>query len=132
LTALRTYRLHDILIKRVEQGVPLETLDLRTCTAADRAIQLLAETVGDVQGPAKTLDVGPGSAFSNWKGGVEFFDEDEKLYEDDEFDIGGARWYGDDSDESEDYEDEDDDDEDEDEDELDHDISDDDTDPFSW
>jgi hypothetical protein len=77
LTALGTYRLHDILRKRLEQGTPLEVLDLRTCVTAGRAIQLLAEIVGDVQGPAETLETGH-RAFFNWKGGVDFFDEDEK------------------------------------------------------
>jgi len=87
LTALRTYRLRDMLQKRVEQGVPLETLNLRTCTAAHRAIELLATTVGDVQGPAKLLTPPSGDpAFFHWKGGVEFFNEKEKLTEDDEYD----------------------------------------------
>jgi F-box-like len=82
LTALGTYRLHDILRKRLEQGTPLEVLDLRTCIATERAIQLLAEIVGDVQGPAKPLEAG-NPMFSNWKGGVDFFDEQEKRMEDD-------------------------------------------------
>ena len=51
LNKIRTFCLRDILIERVEQGVPLEYLDLRTCAAADRTIQLLAEIVVDVQGP---------------------------------------------------------------------------------
>jgi hypothetical protein len=55
LTAIRTFHLRDMLIKRVEQGVPLEYLDLGTCTAANRAIQLLAEIVVDVQEPLDAL-----------------------------------------------------------------------------
>ncbi|KAH9030014.1 hypothetical protein EDB84DRAFT_1495541 [Lactarius hengduanensis] len=42
LSARRTLRLCDALMKRVEQGVPLETLDLRTCLATSRAIELLS------------------------------------------------------------------------------------------
>ena len=90
LTALRTYRLRDMLKQRAEQGAPLETLDLRRCTAAHRAIELLATTVGDVQAPEKTLKRGD-PAFFHWKGGVELFDEKEKLAEDDEYDsLSGA------------------------------------------
>ncbi|KAH9047734.1 hypothetical protein EDB84DRAFT_1460873 [Lactarius hengduanensis] len=48
LSARRTLRLCDALMKRVEQGVPLETLDLRTCLATSRAIELLSEIVVDV------------------------------------------------------------------------------------
>lgn len=85
LTSLRTYRLRDMLKKRVEKGVPLETLDLRTCTVAHRATKLLATTVGNVQGPAETLTrKSEYPAFFNWKGGVEYFNEKEKLAEDDE------------------------------------------------
>jgi hypothetical protein len=40
--SMRTSHLRDILIKRVEQGVSLECLDLRTCVVANRTIQLLA------------------------------------------------------------------------------------------
>jgi hypothetical protein len=58
LTEHRAYHLCDMLIERVEQGVPLEVLDLRTCAAADREIQLLTEIVVDVQEPlAQFMDV---------------------------------------------------------------------------
>jgi hypothetical protein len=50
-TEFRTFHLRDLLIKRVEQGVPLEVLDLRTCVAAGSAIQFFAEIVVDVQEP---------------------------------------------------------------------------------
>ncbi len=45
LSERRTLRLCDALMKRVEQGVPLETLDLRTCLATSRAVELLSEIV---------------------------------------------------------------------------------------
>ena len=50
-TTTSMFHLRDMLIERVEQGVPLEYLDLRTCVAANHAIQLLAEIVVDVQRP---------------------------------------------------------------------------------
>jgi hypothetical protein len=56
LYAQGTYHLRDMLIKRVEQGVPLEVLDLGTCAAADREIQLLAEIVVDVQQPLTAME----------------------------------------------------------------------------
>jgi hypothetical protein len=55
----------DALMKRVEQGVPVETLDLRMCiphseddeeTSAKDWIQLLSEIVVDVLGPEETLE----------------------------------------------------------------------------
>jgi hypothetical protein len=114
LTALRTYRLRDMLMKRMAQGVPLEVLCLHKCHAAARAIQMLAETVGYLEGPAETIETGD-PPFFNWKGGVEFFDEEEKIAEDDQFDI---IWvdltssedddHGDEEDEGEGEEDEDD------------------------
>jgi hypothetical protein len=52
----RTVRLCNALMKRVEQGVPLETLDLRTCVSASRPIELLSEIVVDVMGPKETLE----------------------------------------------------------------------------
>ena len=56
LTALKACHLRDMLVKRAEQGAPLEDLDLRTCVAAERAIQLLAEIVDNVQGSAEILE----------------------------------------------------------------------------
>jgi hypothetical protein len=100
-----------MLVKRMEQGVPLETLDLRTCRAADCAIKLLTDFVGEVQGPAQTLQRGH-RAFFNWKGGVEFFDEEEKRTEDDEYDGQTRHWYGDASSDEDEEEDDDGDDED--------------------
>jgi hypothetical protein len=68
LTAARTYHLWDMLIKRGEQGVPLEVLDLRLCSAADRAIQLFKEIVADVQVPLDSSLVEE-EPVSNWYGG---------------------------------------------------------------
>ena len=51
LSARRTLRLCDALMKRVEQGVPLEVLDLRTCLATSYAVQLLGEIVVEILGP---------------------------------------------------------------------------------
>jgi hypothetical protein len=55
LKAPVTHHLRDILVKRKERGVPLEVLDLRTCTGPEHAIKLLSETVGNVQGPTNTF-----------------------------------------------------------------------------
>ncbi|KAH9070782.1 hypothetical protein EDB83DRAFT_363514 [Lactarius deliciosus] len=52
----------DALMKRVEQGVPLEILDLRTCLATSRAVKLLSEIVVDVLGPEETLASGEQAA----------------------------------------------------------------------
>lgn len=46
-----TPRLCDTLMKRVEQGVPLEVLDLRTCRVTDHAVKLFSEIVVDAWGP---------------------------------------------------------------------------------
>ena len=51
LTTPRTLSFRDMLIERVEQGVPLHVLDLRTCVAPEHIIQLLGEIVVDVKGP---------------------------------------------------------------------------------
>ena len=91
LTALRTYHLRDMLVKRKQHGAPLKALDLRTCIGTERAIELLSETVAIVQGPAETLKVGP-SAFSNWEERVDPFDEEERT-DDDEYDDGPGPWY---------------------------------------
>ena len=54
-----TCRLCEVLMKRVEQGVPLEMLDLRTCRPDPdypAAVRLLGEIVVGVLGPEETLD----------------------------------------------------------------------------
>ena len=55
LSAPKVYYLRDMLIECVGLGIPLETLDLRTCTvtASNRAVRLLSEIVVDVRGPVK-------------------------------------------------------------------------------
>ncbi|KAH9030291.1 hypothetical protein EDB84DRAFT_213321 [Lactarius hengduanensis] len=51
-----TLRLCDALMRRVEQGVPLEILDLRACRdGSPTAVPLLSEIVVDVQGPVKNF-----------------------------------------------------------------------------
>jgi len=87
LTAIRTFHLRDMLIERVEQGAPLEYLDLRTCEAADRAIQLLAEIVVDVQASPMQVFFG-GIGYYN---GVDFDDG-----------LGGS-WYDDTDDSDDEY-----------------------------
>ena len=54
-----TLRLCESLMKRVEQGVPLEMLDLRTCRPDPdypAAVRLLGEIVVNVLGPEETLE----------------------------------------------------------------------------
>ncbi len=72
LSARRTLCLCDALMKRVEQGVPLETLDLRMCLATSRAVQLLGEVVVDVWSPVKTLAT-EAQRFSMWNSGARGF-----------------------------------------------------------
>ena len=75
LTKRMTYHLRDILVKRMEHGTPLETLNLRTCIGPQHAIQLLMETV-------ESCKVGH-STFSDWEGRVGPFDEEEERIDDD-------------------------------------------------
>ena len=114
LTALKTFRLRDMLIERVEQGVPLEVLDLSTCAAGARSIDLVREIVVDVlePQPARRNSLMESEGFK-WYGGIGYrieveYDDpyDDEEDEDDE----------DDEDEDEDEDDNDEDDEDEDED----------------
>ncbi|KAF8267395.1 hypothetical protein EI94DRAFT_1786473 [Lactarius quietus] len=63
LSGRRTQRLCDALMKRVEQGVPLETLDLRTCRATTYTVQLLSEIVVDVWGPTEASET---KEFVSW------------------------------------------------------------------
>jgi hypothetical protein len=80
LTGRRTYRLCDTLMKRVEQGAPLEVLDLRSCTATDFAIRLLSEIVVDVWA-AEDLEIigtdGPQAMDLTWDGARSFVSDDE-------------------------------------------------------
>jgi hypothetical protein len=131
LTALRTYHLRDMFIKRAEQGTPVQSLDVRTCFAAARAIEILSEVVRYVRGPRTTLAMGD-RAFFNWDGSLSgglFDEEDESDSEggtDGEFDNGPSPWYGRVWDDDDSDEDEVDDDEEEDEDEDEEDNEDDD------
>ena len=70
LTAPRTFDLRDMLNKRVEQGVPLEVLDLRLCFGCERAIQVLREVV-EVSAPddKQTITKGDLELF-NMNGGI--------------------------------------------------------------
>jgi hypothetical protein len=61
LSVIRTLHLCDALMKRVEQGVPLETLDLSTCLASSHSFGLLSEIVVEVLGPEEALDSEPES-----------------------------------------------------------------------
>ena len=52
-----TLRLCDTLMKRVEQGIPLEMLDLRSCVQySPTEVPLLSEIVVDVLGPSETIE----------------------------------------------------------------------------
>jgi len=111
LTLLRTHHLCNMLVKRKERGAPVEALDLRTCIGTERAIELLSETVGNVQGPAETLKVGH-PAFFGWGGSVSPFDEEEELPDSDGYDECPGSWYDSmdegserDEEESDDYDD---------------------------
>jgi hypothetical protein len=59
-----------MLEKRVQQRVPLEALDLRTCMVPEPAVRMLAGAVGKLEGPEKTLMMDE-LAFSKWRGGNE-------------------------------------------------------------
>jgi len=66
----QTLSLCDALMKRVEQGVPLEMLDLRTCHSywdCTEAVRLLNEIVVNVLGPEETVDA-RSQIISMWDG----------------------------------------------------------------
>ena len=58
LSPRRTRRLRDALMRRADRGVPLETLDLRTCISSHRALEILGEIVVDVLRPDETFETG--------------------------------------------------------------------------
>ena len=94
LSARRTFRLCEALMKRVEQGVPLETLDLRTCVATSRAVELLSEIVVDVPGPDETRKE-LARRISTWDTAARglFVEDDNSGLEDfDEDDLGHDEW----------------------------------------
>jgi hypothetical protein len=120
LTELKVSHLRDMLIERVEQGVPLEVLNLSTCTAADSSIQLLREIVVDVHDNEDPRRVFPEeSTVLNWHGGIGYCYQVEDDY-------GRVPCPCDDEDEEDDDEDEEDDDEDEEDDDEDEEDVDDD------
>ncbi|KAH9070739.1 hypothetical protein EDB83DRAFT_361810 [Lactarius deliciosus] len=69
LSERRTLRLCGALMKRVEQGIPLEVLNLRECIATDHAVRLLDEIVVDVLGPEQTFKT-RAQIFSTWDSGA--------------------------------------------------------------
>ena len=94
----RTLRLRDALMKRMDQGVPLETLDLRSCYATNSidysvVVQLLSEIVVDVLGWAQeTLHSCPFFDFDDNDSGAEDYLDNEsspRTSDDDEADEGG-------------------------------------------
>jgi len=96
LTPMRTFRLRDILIKCMEQGVPLECIDLRTCASANRTIQLFAEIMVDVQEPLAAQPFPQiltesffkaTESFFNFQGGFEYDNEAE--FDDEKFSWNG-------------------------------------------
>ena len=91
-TALRTFYLCDMLMERVEQGVPLEVLDLPLCVAADRAVQLLKEIVVDMHKHPARMTEEP-AAF-NWNGGIGYSSEVEYYDKRDPYDYMDV-WYED-------------------------------------
>ena len=93
LSARRTNRLCDALMKRVEQGVPLETLDLRTCHATNFAVRLLSEIVVNVWGPAENVKT-MGDLTVSWDPvtGGPFFDEVNYSNDDSDASDGNFAW----------------------------------------
>lgn len=64
----------DMLIGRVEQGVPLEALDLGSCPVTTDVVQLFNEIVVDVQGPERHLLIMvPWPTLSNWSRDMALF-----------------------------------------------------------
>ncbi|KAF8266015.1 hypothetical protein EI94DRAFT_1734056 [Lactarius quietus] len=59
LTEHRTLRLCDALMKRVEQEVPVEKLDLSMCYANSHAVRLLSESAVDVCEPLEITEMSP-------------------------------------------------------------------------
>ncbi|KAH9984213.1 hypothetical protein BJV77DRAFT_212406 [Russula vinacea] len=120
LTDTETFHLRGMLIERVEQGVPLEVLDVSACFAADPLIQLLREIVVDVHDmvAARWMLLEQSAGLNQRIGYCNEVEADygrvtcpcEAEYEDEEED--------EDEDDDDEDEDEDDDEEDEDEDEM--------------
>ena len=86
LAVPRALRLRDALMKRVDQGLPLETLELRSCYATGYvvnsvAFQLLSEIVVDVSVWGKTS---PGPAWNCNDSGAEDYADEPFTSDDDE------------------------------------------------
>jgi len=58
----------------VEQGVPLEVLDLRACHAGDRSVQFLGEIVVEVQEPLAAMWIEDPASF-DWHVGIGRWDQ---------------------------------------------------------
>ncbi|KAF8262412.1 hypothetical protein EI94DRAFT_1743694 [Lactarius quietus] len=106
LSARRTFRLCDALMKRVEQSVPLETLDSRTCVGTNKAVRFLREIVVDVSDVKKSSRTRGPTLFAYDLAGRGYFVNDDDSGAEDYLDEDD----GDDSDTSGDHMDDDDDD----------------------
>ncbi|KAF8267401.1 hypothetical protein EI94DRAFT_1801738 [Lactarius quietus] len=92
LSGPMTFSLCDILMKRVEQGVPLETLDLHTCRATSHAVRLLGEIVVNILGPAEIQDIKIWGRFVPHNSQAEYY-SDRGGYNDDQYTSGyGEEW----------------------------------------
>ena len=77
-----TLCLCDMTMKRVEEGVPLETLDLRMCYRHSYdPVRLLSEIVVDVRLPLYIFDPDDTEDDEGWRAGREMFDEMASLWE---------------------------------------------------
>ena len=110
LTAPRTLRLRNALMKRVDQGVPLETLDLRSCYATNHAVysvavKFLSEIVVHVWARKPPYSGAFITDDSNDSGAEDYSDsDDESEPRSSDGDEGGDDEEIDDDDEEEDYE----------------------------
>ena len=91
LSARTTDSLCDALTKRGEQGVPLETLDLRTCHTTSHAVRLLGEIVVDVLAPAEIQDVATWGLFVPHDSEADYYSDGD----DDDYDDQYISGYGD-------------------------------------
>ncbi|KAN0138249.1 hypothetical protein V8E53_004138 [Lactarius tabidus] len=83
LTMPRALRLCDALMKRVEQGVPVEELDLHTCDTTSNAVQLLSEIVASVCSPG-SLFLHPFLPDADFEDDLDGYFESEPYRSDDE------------------------------------------------
>ncbi|KAH8976441.1 hypothetical protein EDB86DRAFT_3204146, partial [Lactarius hatsudake] len=79
-----TLRLRDALMRRVEQGVPLEVLDLRMCFLRfPTTVQLLSEIVVDVLGPSDEITLEWEQNLNMWSPIIRSLEDDNSGAEDD-------------------------------------------------